>query len=141
MVRPLAGDVKIDSTSPAHAYMQLAALLKEEILSRQIVSQASVVHTPHSAHAPCGRDRATRDRRPGSRRREHLAQTARGRRTFVTGASHPARRLQRERFHRALSGHGLVVPALPRTRGTAEYASGASGRCRLSAPTSTTLGK
>jgi GntR family transcriptional regulator len=80
--------VKIDSTSPEHVYLQLAALLREQIISGQIVSKLpSLTDLTAQTHLAVGTVRRAIDVLV----REQLVQTVPGRGTFVTGASSPAR--------------------------------------------------
>jgi DNA-binding GntR family transcriptional regulator len=74
--------VKIDNFSPEHAYQQLAAQLRQRIVSGQIASKLpSLTELTAQTHLATGTVRRAID----VLAREHLVQTVPGRGTFVTG--------------------------------------------------------
>jgi DNA-binding GntR family transcriptional regulator len=76
--------VKIDSTSPEHAYLQLADLLRERIVSGAIASRLpSLSELTAETRLAVGTVRRAID----VLAREHLVTTVPGRGTFVTGAA------------------------------------------------------
>jgi DNA-binding GntR family transcriptional regulator len=80
--------VKIDSTSPVHAYLQLAALLRMRIVSGEIEAKLpSLTELTAETRLAVGTVR----RAIGVLAREQLVQTVPGRGTFVTGPGRPAR--------------------------------------------------
>jgi DNA-binding GntR family transcriptional regulator len=80
--------VKIDSTSPEHAYLQLAALLRNRIFSGEIGSRLpSLTELTAETRLAVGTVRRAID----VLAREHLVRTVPGRGTFVTGSGRPAR--------------------------------------------------
>lgn len=80
--------MKIDSTSPEHAYQQLAAQLREQIARGKITAKLpSLAELTAQTQLATGTVRRAID----VLAREHLVQTVPGRGTFVTGAGRPAR--------------------------------------------------
>lgn len=80
--------VKIDNTSPEHAYLQLAAQLRELIVCGQIASKLpSLTELTAQTHLATGTIRRAID----VLIREHLVQTVPGRGTFVTSTRPPER--------------------------------------------------
>jgi GntR family transcriptional regulator len=72
--------VKIDSASPDHAYVQLAALLRQQILSGEIASKLqSLTELTSETHLAVGTVRRAID----VLARERLVQRVPGRGTFV----------------------------------------------------------
>jgi DNA-binding GntR family transcriptional regulator len=73
--------MKIDDNSPEHAYLQLAALLREQIASGEItVKLPSLTDLAAETHLAAGTIR----RAIGVLARERLVQTVPGRGTFLT---------------------------------------------------------
>ena len=78
----------IDETSPEHAYLQLAARLRERIASGEISSWLpSLTQLTAETRLATGTVRRAID----VLAREHLVQTVPGRGTFVIGSGRPAR--------------------------------------------------
>ncbi len=74
--------MKIDNSSPEHAYQQLAAQLRQRIISGQIASKLpSLTDLTAETHLAVGTVRRAID----VLARERLVQTVPGRGTFVTG--------------------------------------------------------
>jgi GntR family transcriptional regulator len=79
---------EIDETLPEHAYLQLAARLRERITSGKISSRlASLTQLTAETSLATGTVRRAID----VLAREHVVQIVPGRGTFVTGSGRPAR--------------------------------------------------
>jgi DNA-binding GntR family transcriptional regulator len=75
--------VKIDSASPEHAYLQLAAMLRERVVSGEIASKLpSLTELTAETRLAVGTVR----RAISVLAREHLVRTVPGRGTFVIGS-------------------------------------------------------
>ena len=81
--------MKIDSASPEHAYLQLAALLRQRILSAEITSKLpSLTELTAQTHLAVGTVRRAID----VLAREDLVQRVPGRGTFVTSSASTGKR-------------------------------------------------
>lgn len=78
--------MKTDQTSPEHAYLQLAARLRDRIASGEIVAQLpSLTQLTKETGLAVGTVRRAINMLTG----EHLVRAVPGRGTFVTGSSKP----------------------------------------------------
>ena len=81
--------MKIDSASPEHAYVQLAALLRQRILSGEIASKVpSLTELTDETHLAVGTVRRAID----VLARERLVERVPGRGTFVINSDSPGTR-------------------------------------------------